>query len=1037
MPARRNIIDDVDDEAYEDEESQSSDNFSDLVDEEDDSSKATSASSSSRTNEASTNGPKKRGRKPKNEPKPKRAPTGRPRGRPRKNPVVTTQTVSKPLSPADSSAIDGLFSLGQAAALALGDNESELNPSGLMKQEEELISNLTTPISPATPLYPLKKRFLAMAPLQTEPVKEVIVEKAEVKSTPSSASDQSPQPVKRRPGRPRKADKQQQSQQQQQQQPIITQQSQESSKDDSDAKKMTSRQQILYLKKLEEKKDSDDEDAIDMHEDKEEKEEKEGEVSLELDSDESEEESVKKPKKTKRKILKKKSSSPWTRVGKTTIKYKGRSVGSFEVSLLGSDSSFELGFDSPIDITQKIALDRVEDIESTSFYILSFSSRSKSEEDKLEETYNTFERDNSVGSISFDDRILLLIPKKSRFLKPLGLLEVQDDPCKFIGALMMKNDSSPERTPRKKAKSPTTPKSPTPATDEDIKRKQLSLLSIPKIPKNKASLNTPTEITPPAEVSAFPDVKTESTTPSTAITPTNMSYPQVAVPSNMRAQPINQASNNPAYSNPLMYNNIPKNNQTDMSLMASPNVPMQQQQHMQQNSIYEKPLENSQYQQSQQNRYQDTYHNMQDQYHNSGGYPMHMQQNMPNHNMPMDMKYYDSYDNDLKRKRMAEGYNTTEPSQRPISPKRRKNEVPAYGGVQYPPYQQQQQQQQHASIPPTTSTQSHDIYHRQFPAQDNRKPMPPVASSSNVIPPPPPPPPSSPPMMPTSTHHSYGAPNTRFSQSNNPYPHYNQSSIPPRRPESSNYGYNNNKPFTNSKPYYKNEEVYDDYDRQNRYNKDTRYQTTNNSSGGINSYNNRRPNDNYSNNVSYNNNNNNGMDDYDYYRKPSQPYGQRRSYSNTPPEKSVSTDVQTPPSAGVSELVNRNPPPPPPPPPPPVDNSMDDYNDKDDLNIAEAAEPTRHLWVGRFHNMKMDYTTIYGDFEKFGPIDSLNLLRDQKCAFVNFAHVKDAIRAKKDLEGTKKYKKIAYQRREKKTSTYSSDYKKPYKTNDAYQHYQQ
>jgi hypothetical protein len=71
-------------------------------------------------------------------------------------------------------------------------------------------------------------------------------------------------------------------------------------------------------------------------------------------------------------------------------------------------------------------------------------------------------------------------------------------------------------------------------------------------------------------------------------------------------------------------------------------------------------------------------------------------------------------------------------------------------------------------------------------------------------------------------------------------------------------------------------------------------------------------------------------------------------------------------------------------------------------------QPTRFLWVGRFYNMKIEYNTIRHDFEEFGPLESVNLLRDQKCAFVNFRNYLDAQEAKKALEGTPKYQKIVY-----------------------------
>jgi hypothetical protein len=70
---------------------------------------------------------------------------------------------------------------------------------------------------------------------------------------------------------------------------------------------------------------------------------------------------------------------------------------------------------------------------------------------------------------------------------------------------------------------------------------------------------------------------------------------------------------------------------------------------------------------------------------------------------------------------------------------------------------------------------------------------------------------------------------------------------------------------------------------------------------------------------------------------------------------------------------------------------------------------TRHLWVGRFAG-GIDYNTIYKDFSRYGSLESVNLLRDQRCAFVNFDETRDAVEAKKRLEGSSRYPKIAYQK---------------------------
>lgn len=74
----------------------------------------------------------------------------------------------------------------------------------------------------------------------------------------------------------------------------------------------------------------------------------------------------------------------------------------------------------------------------------------------------------------------------------------------------------------------------------------------------------------------------------------------------------------------------------------------------------------------------------------------------------------------------------------------------------------------------------------------------------------------------------------------------------------------------------------------------------------------------------------------------------------------------------------------------------------------DLAEPSRFLWVGRFYDIDIGYNTLRSDFEAFGPLESINLLRNQKCAFINFKESKDAEAAKKHLEGTEKYQKIVF-----------------------------
>ncbi|KAJ1964055.1 hypothetical protein GGI12_001668 [Dipsacomyces acuminosporus] len=69
-----------------------------------------------------------------------------------------------------------------------------------------------------------------------------------------------------------------------------------------------------------------------------------------------------------------------------------------------------------------------------------------------------------------------------------------------------------------------------------------------------------------------------------------------------------------------------------------------------------------------------------------------------------------------------------------------------------------------------------------------------------------------------------------------------------------------------------------------------------------------------------------------------------------------------------------------------------------DFSMAHAADgvPTRSLWVGNVDPglSNQDLIAIFG---KYGRVESLRLLPDKECAFVNFLRVEDAIRAKEDM----------------------------------------
>lgn len=60
--------------------------------------------------------------------------------------------------------------------------------------------------------------------------------------------------------------------------------------------------------------------------------------------------------------------------------------------------------------------------------------------------------------------------------------------------------------------------------------------------------------------------------------------------------------------------------------------------------------------------------------------------------------------------------------------------------------------------------------------------------------------------------------------------------------------------------------------------------------------------------------------------------------------------------------------------------------------------PTNHLWVGSLHSSVTD-GEIWKEFEKFGRVRDINIIRSSNCAFVDFERVEDATKALNDLKG--------------------------------------
>lgn len=60
--------------------------------------------------------------------------------------------------------------------------------------------------------------------------------------------------------------------------------------------------------------------------------------------------------------------------------------------------------------------------------------------------------------------------------------------------------------------------------------------------------------------------------------------------------------------------------------------------------------------------------------------------------------------------------------------------------------------------------------------------------------------------------------------------------------------------------------------------------------------------------------------------------------------------------------------------------------------------PSRSLWIGNIDSA-MSSEDLYLIFSQFGVIDSIRTLQDKECAFVNYANVEDAIKAKEGMQG--------------------------------------
>jgi RNA recognition motif-containing protein len=63
-------------------------------------------------------------------------------------------------------------------------------------------------------------------------------------------------------------------------------------------------------------------------------------------------------------------------------------------------------------------------------------------------------------------------------------------------------------------------------------------------------------------------------------------------------------------------------------------------------------------------------------------------------------------------------------------------------------------------------------------------------------------------------------------------------------------------------------------------------------------------------------------------------------------------------------------------------------------------QASRALWIGNVSD-DVDEEYLLREFEAFGEIESVRLLREKTCAFVNFVHMNDAVNALHALQGKK------------------------------------
>eukprot|EP01080_Neovahlkampfia_damariscottae_P003840 gene3840-7000_t len=90
-------------------------------------------------------------------------------------------------------------------------------------------------------------------------------------------------------------------------------------------------------------------------------------------------------------------------------------------------------------------------------------------------------------------------------------------------------------------------------------------------------------------------------------------------------------------------------------------------------------------------------------------------------------------------------------------------------------------------------------------------------------------------------------------------------------------------------------------------------------------------------------------------------------------------------------------------------NSPSSYPQNEQRNLKYCRDPTRYLYLRNLENSTCNQQNIFSDFRPFGKIESICVLINSKCAFVDYFNVEDAVNAKSNLERTQCYPEISFQ----------------------------